>query len=138
MLHRENLPAGFFYLFNTTCEIYICYPRDIFTPKVVIDGLFSSSSSATSPSPSADDDYGGQVGNNHVLRGIIARWAQVTYVMSPPATPNDKSAVERVGRLPVIKTLSPFPYTLIIKRVPVDVVGKFFRCRDENEEKRGV
>lgn len=40
VLRRENLPVGFFYLHNTTCEIYICYPRDIFTPKLVIDGLF--------------------------------------------------------------------------------------------------
>jgi hypothetical protein len=40
VLHTENLPAGFFYLHNTTCEIYARYPRDIFTPKVVIDGLF--------------------------------------------------------------------------------------------------
>jgi hypothetical protein len=44
--------------------------------------------------------------------------------------------VERVGRLPVIITLSPLPYTQIIKRVPVDAVEKYFRGRDENEEKR--
>ena len=70
----------------------------------------SSSSSATSPSLSDEDDYNDQVGNNHVLRRIIARWAQVTYVMFPPfppTTPNDKSTVERVWESPVIITLPP-------------------------------
>lgn len=59
-----------------------------------------------------------------------------SHMSCPLPPPHDKSAVERVGRLPVIITLSPFPYTLIIKRVPVDVVGKFFQGRDE--KKRGV
>ena len=107
----------------------------------------SSSSSATSPSLSDEDDYNDQVGNNHVLRRIIARWAQVTYVMLPPSPPphNSKWQVYCGKGLGVARHHNFAPtlhththtHTQIIKTGSVDVVWKFFWAAMKTKKRMG-
>lgn len=101
----------------------------------------SSSSFATSPSLSDEDDYNDQVGNNHVLRRIIARWAQVTYVMLPPPPFNSKWQVYCGKGLGVARHHNFAPTLHTHTQNKDRACGRWLKIllsSDENKEKYGV